>query len=34
MQINSIHLGALSRYGITRDELMAPCKNIYIAAWQ
>uniref|UniRef100_E1TI86 Lytic transglycosylase catalytic n=1 Tax=Burkholderia sp. (strain CCGE1003) TaxID=640512 RepID=E1TI86_BURSG len=34
MQINSIHLAALSRYGITRAELMAPCKNIYIAAWQ
>ncbi|RZF23458.1 lytic transglycosylase [Paraburkholderia sp. UYCP14C] len=34
MQINSIHLNVLSRYGITRDALMAPCKNIYIAAWQ
>lgn len=34
MQINSIHLRTLSRYGITRDELMTPCKNIYIAAWQ
>jgi hypothetical protein len=34
MQINSIHLVALSRYGIARDALMSPCKNIYIAAWQ
>lgn len=34
MQINSIHLGTLSRYGVERDALMSPCKNIYIAAWQ
>ncbi|MDR6448589.1 hypothetical protein J2794_004720 [Paraburkholderia terricola] len=34
MQINSIHLATLSRYGIARDALMSPCKNIYIAAWQ
>lgn len=33
MQINSIHLAALSRYGVSRDDLMAPCANIYIAAW-
>ncbi|KVC39107.1 BapC protein [Burkholderia pseudomultivorans] len=33
MQINSIHLPALSRYGIDRDTLMEPCKNVYIAAW-
>lgn len=34
MQINTIHLSTLSRYGIGREELMSPCKNIYIAAWQ
>jgi soluble lytic murein transglycosylase-like protein len=34
MQINSIHLSALSHYGIGQDALMAPCKNVYIAAWQ
>jgi soluble lytic murein transglycosylase-like protein len=33
MQINSIHLSELSRYGIDRDALLSPCKNIYIAAW-
>ncbi|NTZ08037.1 lytic transglycosylase domain-containing protein [Burkholderia metallica] len=33
MQINSIHLPTLSRYGIGRDTLMEPCKNVYIAAW-
>ncbi|MBN3751814.1 lytic transglycosylase domain-containing protein [Paraburkholderia sp. Tr-20389] len=33
MQINSIHLPELARYGIRRDALMVPCKNVYIAAW-
>jgi soluble lytic murein transglycosylase-like protein len=33
MQINSIHLAALSRYGISSHVLMEPCKNVYIAAW-
>ena len=33
MQINSIHLPELERYGIRRDALMVPCKNVYIAAW-
>lgn len=33
MQINSIHLPILSRYGISSNMLMDPCKNIYIAAW-
>ncbi len=33
MQINSIHLSVLKQYGITRDTLMEPCKNVYIAAW-
>jgi Transglycosylase SLT domain len=34
MQINTIHLPALARYGIGKDALMSPCKNVYIAAWQ
>jgi len=34
MQINSIHLSALARYGIGQEALMTPCKNVYIAAWQ
>jgi soluble lytic murein transglycosylase-like protein len=34
MQINTIHLPTLARYGIDREALMSPCKNIYIAAWQ
>lgn len=34
MQINTVHLSMLSRYGIGREELMSPCKNIYVAAWQ
>ncbi|MCA8003455.1 lytic transglycosylase domain-containing protein [Burkholderia metallica] len=33
MQINSIHLPELAQYGIKRDALMVPCKNVYIAAW-
>ncbi len=33
MQINSIHLSRLAQYGITKDTLMQPCKNVYIAAW-
>ncbi|MDN7177109.1 lytic transglycosylase domain-containing protein [Caballeronia sp. SEWSISQ10-4 2] len=34
MQINSIHLPELSRYGVDRLTLLEPCKNVYIAAWQ
>jgi hypothetical protein len=34
MQINTVHLSALARYGIGKDALMSPCKNVYIAAWQ
>jgi soluble lytic murein transglycosylase-like protein len=34
MQINTIHLATLAQYGIDREALMSPCKNIYIAAWQ
>jgi soluble lytic murein transglycosylase-like protein len=33
MQINSVHLPVLARYGISRGTLMEPCKNVYIAAW-
>lgn len=33
MQINSIHLRELSRYGLTRDSLMNGCRNVYIGAW-
>jgi soluble lytic murein transglycosylase-like protein len=33
MQINSIHLSRLSRYGISRSTLMQPCASVYIAAW-
>ena len=33
MQINSVHLRELNRYGIHRRDLMNECKNIYTAAW-
>ncbi|KWN14711.1 BapC protein [Burkholderia territorii] len=33
MQINSVHLPTLASYGIAKDALMEPCKNVYIAAW-
>ncbi len=33
MQINSIHLSRLSRYGISSNTLMQPCASVYIAAW-
>jgi lysozyme-related protein Hpa2 len=33
MQINSIHLPALYRYGVSATDLMNPCLSIYIAAW-
>jgi hypothetical protein len=33
MQINTIHLPTLARYGIDKGALMSPCKNVYIAAW-
>lgn len=33
MQINSIHLRTLGRYGISAKQLMSPCVNIYVAAW-
>jgi lysozyme-related protein Hpa2 len=33
MQINSIHLPVLSRYGVSASDLMNPCLNIFVAAW-
>jgi lysozyme-related protein Hpa2 len=33
MQINSVHLPALSRYGISAADLMNPCASIFVAAW-
>jgi soluble lytic murein transglycosylase-like protein len=33
MQINSIHLRELKKYGVRRSDLMNECKNIYTAAW-
>lgn len=33
MQINSVHLTALARYGISKAMLMEACTNIYVAAW-
>jgi lysozyme-related protein Hpa2 len=33
MQINSVHLPVLSRYGVGADDLMNPCLSIFVAAW-
>jgi soluble lytic murein transglycosylase-like protein len=33
MQINSIHLKELKKYGVNRKKLMNACQNIYTAAW-
>jgi soluble lytic murein transglycosylase-like protein len=33
MQINSIHLPELARYGMTQDDLFDGCKSIYTGAW-
>ncbi|SOE87983.1 Transglycosylase SLT domain-containing protein [Caballeronia arationis] len=33
MQINSIHLRELKKYGVKRKDLMNECKNIYTGAW-
>lgn len=33
MQINSVHLPALARYGIQRGDLFDPCVNVDVGAW-
>jgi len=33
MQINSIHLPELARYGLDRKDLLDACKNVYTGAW-
>lgn len=33
MQVNSIHLQTLAKYGIDNQALWTPCYNIYIGAW-
>jgi soluble lytic murein transglycosylase-like protein len=33
MQINSVHLAELARYGVYRQTLLQPCQNVDIAAW-
>jgi soluble lytic murein transglycosylase-like protein len=33
MQINTIHLPTLARYGIGERELMDPCTSIFVGAW-
>lgn len=33
MQVNSVHLPALARYGVTRHDLMTSCGSIFTGAW-
>lgn len=33
MQVNSIHLPALAKYGVTRQDLMTGCGSIFTGAW-
>ena len=33
MQINSVHLSFLKKYGIEKDDLFNPKINIYVGAW-
>lgn len=31
---NSVHLPELAKFGISQNDLLDPCKSIYVAAWQ
>lgn len=33
MQINTVHLPSLEKYGISRDDLFEPRTNIFVGAW-
>lgn len=33
LQINSVHLQELARYGIRASDLLNECVNVYVAAW-
>lgn len=33
MQINSVHLNELAKYGVKREDLYDGCKNVYTGAW-
>jgi soluble lytic murein transglycosylase-like protein len=33
MQINTVHLPRLAKYGITRQSLFDPCISAYVGAW-
>ena len=33
MQINSIHMPELARYGVKQEDLYNGCKNVYMGAW-
>ncbi|MFJ1254385.1 lytic transglycosylase domain-containing protein [Cupriavidus sp. CuC1] len=33
MQINTVHLPRLAKYGITRQSLFNPCVSAYVGAW-
>ncbi len=33
MQINSVHLPTLARFGITKEDLYNPCVNVDVGAW-
>lgn len=33
MQINTVHLPRLARYGVTRERLFDPCVSAYVGSW-
>ncbi|MFS2023493.1 lytic transglycosylase domain-containing protein [Massilia sp. CT11-137] len=33
MQVNSVHLPELARYGVTRRDLMTDCGSVFVGAW-